>query len=77
EACNFQDLTGQRITKVVNTMKFVEERVDKMMAIWGRESFRDLEEDPPMIAAGDNRLLNGPQDVGKGISQDEIDRLFG
>ncbi|MBK1663414.1 hypothetical protein CKO38_01660 [Rhodospirillum rubrum] len=77
EACNFQDLTGQRITKVVNTMKFVEERVDKMMAIWGRESFRDLEEEPPAVAAGDNRLLNGPQDVGNGISQDEIDRLFG
>src|SRR5438105_3135281 len=24
EACNFQDLTGQRITKVVNTLKFIE-----------------------------------------------------
>ena len=35
EACNFQDLSGQRIAKVLATLKFVEERVAHMVAIWG------------------------------------------
>src|SRR6266436_8639866 len=35
EACNFQDLTGQRINKVMNTMKFIENHIVVMMDIWG------------------------------------------
>ena len=35
EACNFQDLTGQRIAKVLTTLKFVEERIAHMIEIWG------------------------------------------
>lgn len=78
EHCNFQDLTGQRITKVVNTLKFVEERVDKMIEIWGHEAFEDILKDSEHAAAAidDSRLLNGPQLGDKAISQDEIDRLF-
>src|SRR5712672_1464018 len=34
EACNFQDITGQRISKVVNTWKFIESHVEQMMEIW-------------------------------------------
>src|SRR5262249_25529369 len=37
EACNFQDITGQRISKVVNTWKFIEAHVAQMMEIWGGE----------------------------------------
>ena len=35
EACNFQDLTGQRISKVMTTMKFIEQHIYTMMEIWG------------------------------------------
>src|SRR3954470_11257264 len=35
EACNFQDLTGQRISKVMSTMKFIEHHITVMMDIWG------------------------------------------
>ena len=35
EACNFQDLTGQRISKVMTTMKFIENHITVMMDIWG------------------------------------------
>ena len=35
EACNFQDLTGQRISKVMSTMKFIEQHINAMMDIWG------------------------------------------
>ncbi len=42
EACSFQDLTGQRITKVVGTMKFVEERVNAMAEVCGRDEVKAL-----------------------------------
>jgi len=79
EACNFQDLTGQRITKVVSTLRFIEERIIQMMDIWGGiESFKDVEIDKKAAAEGDAALLNGPaletdMDV---ATQDDIDALF-
>jgi chemotaxis protein CheZ len=79
EHCNFQDLTGQRITKVVNTLKFIEERIVNMMDIWGGlDSFKDVEVDIMAEREGDDALLNGPKvdgDVGH-ASQDDIDALF-
>ena len=77
EACNFQDLTGQRITKVVNTLKFIEERVNKMMDIWGGESvFAGVSSDQDAHADDDSRLHNGPQDESTKINQDQIDARF-
>lgn len=78
EACNFQDLTGQRITKVVNTLRFVEERIVRMMEIWGGiESFKDIEVELEH-RMGDQSLLNGPSlDTDVNIaSQEDIDALF-
>ncbi len=80
EACNFQDITGQRITKVVNTLKYVEERINAMIDIWGADSFHDLpakSESPDQDEDWEKQLLNGPQLDNQGISQDEIDKLFG
>ncbi len=79
EACNFQDITGQRITKVVNTLKYVESRVNAMIDIWGEDSFHDLpqKQDTAKEEDWEKQLLNGPQLENKGISQDEIDKLFG
>jgi hypothetical protein len=34
-ACSFQDLTGQRTRKVVEVMRFLEERINAMIEIWG------------------------------------------
>lgn len=78
EACNFQDITGQRITKVVRTMRFIEERIDSMMDIWGgMESFEGVEE-LDVGPKGDDALLNGPamQNDTNVASQDDIDALF-
>ncbi len=79
EACNFQDITGQRISKVVNTWKFIESHVNQMMEIWGGiEAFKDFIPEAPSKPAGDQALLNGPKlddDVGH-ASQDDIDALF-
>lgn len=77
EACNFQDLTGQRITKVVNTLKFIEERVNTMMDIWGGEAaMASVTTAEKAKTDQDARLLNGPQDEVSKINQDQIDALF-
>ena len=79
EACNFQDLTGQRISKVMTTMKFIEHHINVMMDIWGGVDAIKAHV-PPIVDTreGDDRLLNGPKmagDVGH-ASQDDIDALF-
>ena len=81
EACNFQDITGQRITKVVNTLKFVEERVSSMIKIWGEDAVREASDEAVLFGghrpeSEDNHLLNGPQLDGEGIKQSDIDALF-
>jgi chemotaxis protein CheZ len=78
EACSFQDLTGQRVSKIVSSVKFVEERVDKMVELWGRHEIEALSEQlkPCEDEDPDKQLLNGPQLPGQAISQDEIDALF-
>ena len=78
EACNFQDLTGQRVTKVVNAFRFVEEHVLQMMEIWGGiESFNDVETTEP-DETHEESLLNGPalEDEVDVASQNDIDALF-
>jgi chemotaxis protein CheZ len=79
EACNFQDLTGQRISKVMTTMKFIENHITVMMEIWGGVDAIKAHA-PPIVdeREGDARLLNGPKlegDVGH-ASQNDIDALF-
>jgi len=78
EACGFQDITGQRVTKVVNTLSFIEERVGAVIGIWGADSFQNIpiEESEPDEDAPDENLMNGPQLEGQGISQADIDALF-
>ena len=79
EACNFQDLTGQRITKVVATLKFIETHILRMMEIWGGlDAFKDIQAEAIAEREGDARLLNGPKIDGEGghASQDDIDSLF-
>ena len=79
EACNFQDLTGQRISKVMTTMKFIENHINVMMDIWGGVDALKAHAAPIVDAReGDAKLLNGPKldgDIGH-ASQDDIDALF-
>jgi|TARA_R110000772_G_scaffold111977_4_gene216111 chemotaxis protein CheZ len=77
EACNFQDVTGQRISKVVATLGFVDERISKMIDILGGEDeleVLDIAELKPQF--DEDVELSGPQPEGHEISQDEIDSLF-
>jgi chemotaxis protein CheZ len=75
EACNFQDINGQRTTKVIKTISFLEEKIIRMIDIWGADQFESIEHEEEK-KEGDAALLHGPQLEGQGISQDDIDALF-
>ncbi|HEY4406695.1 MAG TPA: protein phosphatase CheZ [Xanthobacteraceae bacterium] len=79
EACNFQDLTGQRIAKVLATLTFVEHRVARMLEIWGgRETVDSYAAATPAEPGVEPPLVSGPKlngDRGH-VSQQEIDAMF-
>ena len=80
-ACSFQDITGQRTSKVVSTLRFLENRVSAMIEIWGSHYAplpAAVPSAPDEHGRPDGHLLNGPAMPGQGRSQDEIDAmLFG
>ena len=74
EACAFQDLTGQRITKVVTTLTTVENRLHSLEAAWG--GVADSHHAEARDEEDDARYLNGPALAGEGHDQASIDALF-
>ncbi len=77
-ACSFQDVTGQRISKVVNSLAYIEERLMKMIDIWEIEhGTADLQKIalPKDDARESKELLHGPQND-QGMGQDAIDAMF-
>ncbi len=77
EACGFQDITGQRISKVVRALKHIEATVARMVdAFGGGVAANGAIAAEPSEADSDRRLLNGPQLPVNASSQDDIDALF-
>ncbi len=85
EACSFQDITGQRISKVVTVLQNVETRVDALLKAFGKEvgtaasGTKESTEAPVTTessAESEKGLLSGPQVPGAGNSQEEIDALL-
>jgi chemotaxis protein CheZ len=74
EACSFQDITGQRITKVVTTLKTIEEKIAHIIETFGRSAALG----PPATAAVNSEadLLNGPQLPANAMAQSDIDKLL-
>lgn len=77
EACNFHDLTGQRIAKVGTTLKMVEDHLARMMEIWSVIERFNVDVAQSKVTGLDN-LLNGPRLAGDNghSTQDDIDKLF-
>src|SRR5262245_46226196 len=75
EACSFQDITGQRITKVVGTLKTIETKVAQIVTTFGSR-----DGSPPPIAVpavpAEDSLLNGPQHPAVAMDQSDIDKLL-
>lgn len=77
-ACAFQDLTGQRVRKVLSTLRQVEARVAALVALLGIGP----EEGGTLLRAAPSRpdahLLNGPSTAAQGgLGQSAVDDLFG
>lgn len=77
EACNFQDITGQRITRVMTLLRDVDERLVAIIEHVGRDRFIAEATPPePEPHDSDKALLNGPAAGGSGLQQASIDSLF-
>tara|TARA_B100000427_G_scaffold189556_1_gene157494 strand:- start:1628 stop:2158 length:531 start_codon:yes stop_codon:yes gene_type:complete len=75
QACTFQDITGQRVTKIARSVTYVESRVNSLIEIFGKEHLENVEVEVE-DKTEDEKLLQGPQLSGQGVTQDEIDKLF-
>ncbi|MBB4304185.1 chemotaxis protein CheZ [Rhodobium orientis] len=76
EACAFQDITGQRISKVVSTLSFIETRVSSFI-----DRLKLVGEDAVHEETDEERrrrelILHGPQHAGEGVDQSDIDRML-
>jgi chemotaxis protein CheZ len=77
EACGFQDITGQRITKVVGALKAIEAKVASILSAFGDRA--GAMGGAPRAEASDAvelSLLNGPQLPTAAMDQSDIDRLL-
>jgi chemotaxis protein CheZ len=80
EACAFQDMTGQRVSKVVETLQHIEARVASFAAaVRAQDAPGPASEAERERAERRRRLhIHGPQDGGaaKDGRQTEIDKMF-
>jgi len=78
EASNFQDITGQRITKVVRTLRHIEERVVALARAMGEDIPEGgvARQEKKVSVDDEASLLNGPQLPTKANSQEDIDALL-
>ena len=74
EACSFQDITGQRISKVIKSFHTIEEKIDHLASVLGIKVKEYIDEEEER--EGDERFLNGPALPPEAISQDDIDKLL-
>ena len=89
EACNFQDLTGQRITRVVKAVKDIELKVEALITalhdqlglaaddLAALTAIKETAKAKAPVKKDDADLLHGPQNGAGAKSQEEIDRMFG
>ncbi len=78
EACSFQDITGQRIAKVVETLEHIEQRVSRFADVMKAKDIDGFINDAERARAErkEKNLLNGPQLAGRGVDQNDVDKLF-
>lgn len=81
EACNFQDITGQRLTRVEEMLRHIELSVARAMAVLGDLDAVERSEELSEEVEQENgrkqeHILHGPQDAGVANSQEEIDKIL-
>jgi chemotaxis protein CheZ len=78
EACSFQDITGQRIAKVVETLQHIESRVARFADVMQAKDLDGIlsETEKARAERKEKLMLNGPQLAGEGHDQNSVDKLF-
>ena len=79
EACSFQDITGQRISKAIKALQAIEARVLALSTAYiPCDSASDAEPFVPRrdVADAEDDLLNGPLHAHEAMCQDDIDKLL-
>ena len=80
EACSFQDITGQRVSKIVETLEEIDKRVGRITQKLGLAQNAPAPEEKEEESERDRRkrelILNGPAMAGEGVAQDDIDAMF-
>jgi len=78
EACSFQDITGQRIAKVVETLQHIEERVSRFADVMQAKDIDGFlnESERERAERREKFLLHGPQLAGGGVDQAKVDEMF-
>lgn len=77
-ACSFQDITGQRVAKVVETLKHIESRVSRFAeAINAADADGYItDEEKRREERKIKNILHGPALAGEGVDQDDVDAMF-
>lgn len=76
EASSFQDITGQRIAKVVNALHHIEERIERLANLMDGAPHGADDEVAPEELHEEKDLLNGPAMPDQANSQEDIDALL-
>jgi chemotaxis protein CheZ len=78
EACSFQDITGQRIAKVVETLQHIEERVSRFANVVQAKDINGFLSESERVRAErkEKLLLHGPSLAGSGVNQSKVDEMF-
>ena len=81
EACSFQDITGQRISKVINALKAIDAKVGQIRSAFSSAAHPPATSYmtsavPAASAPDDPALMRGPQLPAAAMVQSDIDRLL-
>ncbi|MDX5361007.1 MAG: protein phosphatase CheZ [Alphaproteobacteria bacterium] len=76
EACSFQDITGQRIAKVIETLDHIDRRLTDLVKVASDAEGKHAGQRTGTAAALRPTLLNGPALDGDGVSQAQVDALL-
>ncbi len=75
-SCSFQDITGQRISKVVKSLKYIEERITALVTMWGESAILKVKVSDDEETDEYKKFLHGPSLEGQGVTQSEVDSML-
>lgn len=75
-ACSFQDITGQRVSKIVKAIRYIETRVNTLVSMWGEDQIAHEKVTGHEETDEYKKYLHGPALPGQGLDQAAADSLL-